>query len=700
HPVGFPDVDVKDDDPAWLNCKKTSILLKKYISTTSSDGPWSDAQDAANALEAIAEADAWYEIRVSNTGDADLTGVEVSDAKLGISNFPIPDASMVVGGSYVIGKGSPVEGALYKPKLCKETGYIDNEADVLGHPVGFPDVDVKDDDPAWLYCKSDPCELTLELECAVPAPPTGQECTNRPIQIVFEYTQTDCDATTNWQYERENGRVICNDRNPLLLNDDVVIRYVGNDSGLIVMDHVGGNLYALATDPVGGKLQSQSPFVIEDTFGATLQEISLHTSCSKPLAVDDQFGALKVVEITEQDGTVIGGVPAEPAWHTDLCSVYSDQTECKKRSTALGFRFNAGDCSQSANSQDSGKFECNDIVAPVGPGPYTLEFDSGGGVYWTDLVNPGDEFEVLALDDGRSDFASQTDWALYEGTTLLQVGTFHTSCSQNLFIGDFYGNLEVISFTNSEQGFVTANNAIDLRYTVKNTGTPDIDRICVGDDNATPGDVSDDVLVTPPDCDTIPDASDPLAKDQSRMYYRLGVPFTGDNPIFTAYAEGRNAQVDGEVCKATDPVEILVETRPTPIASCDTGKPQGLVFAYTGGDCSASTNEQEGKAKCEPSLGPGPVAGLPVEVTYRGKGKKHVTLWPEGEVVNKDDLVTLEASGKGKKGKKLESNTKLEIKQGGNTVQKLEIHTSCSKPLNVGDVFGSLTLMEFIPYQK
>jgi hypothetical protein len=334
-------------------------------------------------------------------------------------------------------------------------------------------------------------------------------------------------------------------------------------------------------------------------------------------------------------------------------------------------------------------------------------FNSGSGPYGNQTVNSGDEFEVFASDDGRSDFASQTDWELYDDFgTLLQTGTFHTSCSQNLFIGDKYGNLEVVSFTNSEQGYVTANNEIDLRYTVTNTGIPDISLICAGDDNATPVpaffDPADDVMVTPPygDCDVNPAPSDPLTSGQSREYFRTA-QLTGDS-IFTAYASGKNATDAGEVCRAVDPVTILVMTPPTPIGSCDDGKPRALLFEYTGADCSASNNSQEGKAKCEDKINPpGPGVG-PVEVKYAGKGEKHISVTPSGEVVVAGGLseVLIEASGKGKKGEKLESNTKLEIKQGETVLQKLEIHTSCSKPLNVGDVFGSLTLKEFVPAKK
>jgi uncharacterized repeat protein (TIGR01451 family) len=650
---------------------------------------WFDANTAATGPTATAPSDAEYRITVYNTGDTEIENVTVNDTALAGGPWAVPN--LAPGGQYVLDAGTFPE--LYVVDRCTIAGEFENVADVAANPVLLPSVPLSADDPAWLTCiKPDPCELTLDLQCALPPPPTGLVCTTRPMEIVFEYTGDDCTATTNQQ----EGRVLCtSDAAPLAA--DVDITYVGSDAGLITISPIGGNLWALTAPE---KLQSNSPLEIRDLNGNLLQSISMHTSCSKPLAVGDQFGAMKLVEMTEPDGTVIGGVPAGPDWQDD-CTVYNDRTECTKRSTALGFRFNAGNCDDAVggNTQDSGKYACTDIGGgPLGlPGPFQLQFNSGSGVYKTIQVSPGDEFEVLASEDGRSDFASQTDWDLYDetGTTLLQTGTFHTSCSQNLFIGDLYGNLEVVSFTNSEQGFVTANNEIDLRYTITNTGIPAIDYMCAGDDNATPADTSDDVVVTPIDCAT---NSDPMNPGAVRQYERTA-QLTGDS-TFMAWATAENATDPAEVCVSADAVTVLVMTPPTPEASCDTGKPKALLFEYTGDNCSATTNTQEGKAKCEDLVDPaGPGVG-PVMVKYTGKGSKHITVTPSGEdvVAGGTSEVWIEATGgKSKKGSKMESNTKLEITQGGVVLQKLEIHTSCSKPLNVGDQFGSLILKAFVP---
>jgi hypothetical protein len=124
---------------------------------------------------------------------------------------------------------------------------------------------------------------------------------------------------------------------------------------------------------------------------------------------------------------------------------------------------------------------------------------------------------------------------------------------------------------------------------------------------------------------------------------------------------------------------------PTP--SCETeGKPASLTFIFTGGTCAESANTQGSKFTCTDYA---PIApGQPVEVVYVGKDPGKFTITPEVVMVG-DELVidTTRAD--------FHSETKLELYQGGTLVQFLNIHTSCSAPLAVGDVFASLELVAF-----
>lgn len=155
---------------------------------------------------------------------------------------------------------------------------------------------------------------------------------------------------------------------------------------------------------------------------------------------------------------------------------------------------------------------------------------------------------------------------------------------------------------------------------------------------------------------------------------------------------------------APPPVYASISPLTPPISTtdiCANGKPMTLSFLYTGDLCSASSNSQGSKAVCTDGA---TAASGPVEIIYTGKdaGTK-IAITPgsgatTGEVINVGDSIVLTSSRTGKDGsaKGLHANSKFDIKQGGVIIQQLEIHTSCSVPLNVGDQFGSLQVTGFV----
>lgn len=82
----------------------------------------------------------------------------------------------------------------------------------------------------------------------------------------------------------------------------------------------------------------------------------------------------------------------------------------------------------------------------------------------------------------------------------------------------------------------------------------------------------------------------------------------------------------------------------------------------------------------------------PVQVVFT-KDESKLTATPNDESIRVGDWVRMVKND----GKKLPSDLKIEIRSNGSMLQSLKIHTSCSKPLNVDDQFGSLVLREFIP---
>ena len=135
--------------------------------------------------------------------------------------------------------------------------------------------------------------------------------------------------------------------------------------------------------------------------------------------------------------------------------------------------------------------------------------------------------------------------------------------------------------------------------------------------------------------------------------------------------------------------KVVIGDTPVPPASCADGKPQQLEFEYTGGSCGDTTNSQDGKFKCSDD----PAGAEPVEIVFTGKDASKVTVSPGGAAVNVGDLLSVASNN----GLKLPKAIKLEVRQGASTLQKLEIHASCSTSLDVDDVFGSLVLETFVP---
>ncbi|MFC1532529.1 hypothetical protein ACFL7M_04060 [Thermodesulfobacteriota bacterium] len=136
-------------------------------------------------------------------------------------------------------------------------------------------------------------------------------------------------------------------------------------------------------------------------------------------------------------------------------------------------------------------------------------------------------------------------------------------------------------------------------------------------------------------------------------------------------------------CFGTDPPgESVSECEVTipSLVECD-GKLKALVLKYMGGDCSNTTNWQEGKVTCI-----GDAALEPVRIVIT-KDATELTVFPDNESIMIGDEITIVANNE------LRADTQFDIVQGGVVLQSLKIHTSCSKPLSLGNRFGSVQVV-------
>jgi hypothetical protein len=125
----------------------------------------------------------------------------------------------------------------------------------------------------------------------------------------------------------------------------------------------------------------------------------------------------------------------------------------------------------------------------------------------------------------------------------------------------------------------------------------------------------------------------------------------------------------------------IPETPPPP--NC-LGKVRELRLRYTGGDCTIS-NDQDDKASCQGNdPGPGPVG---VTIT---KKPDEVLADPAAGILA-GEVVSIRPSDEDSDGR-LSSSIKFDVSGAGGT-QRIEIHTSCSKPLDLRDRFGSFEVV-------
>ncbi len=158
----------------------------------------------------------------------------------------------------------------------------------------------------------------------------------------------------------------------------------------------------------------------------------------------------------------------------------------------------------------------------------------------------------------------------------------------------------------------------------------------------------------------------------------------GDNSINNNF--GELVSCDLEITKTCDPCEVT-ELLP---ADCTTlGKPFTITFTYTGGGCAASNNDQSADT-CMGSVDPTKpvIITAPDNEDYLFTKDPMVPGTPSLEL-NIGDMFTVSAPGS--PSGKIDPNSLFVLTNSGGE-EVIGLHTSCSQPMGVDDVFGSLTI--------
>ena len=128
---------------------------------------------------------------------------------------------------------------------------------------------------------------------------------------------------------------------------------------------------------------------------------------------------------------------------------------------------------------------------------------------------------------------------------------------------------------------------------------------------------------------------------------------------------------------------------------CDGDKPAIICATYTGEDCSATVTAQDSdKFSCsgDPAFAPTVFVRASDEEDPNDNG---ANVWFEG-TVNLGEMFEINADNAGEDKLKAETFVHVFDMQGGNLLQVVEFHTSCSQPIRLGDQYGSIRIDCFV----
>ena len=327
-----------------------------------------------------------------------------------------------------------------------------------------------------------------------------------------------------------------------------------------------------------------------------------------------------------------------------------------------------------------------------------------GKVYFEGNVNIGDDFTASIASAGSS-FASNTYIYFYDnqGGPLLQQVQYHTSCSAPIILGAEALSATLVGYDGENGGLVTlpdpvyedANTApgpeaiigstVQFKYIVSNTGDEILSNVDLTDDK-----IASLTLVENGNGDEFLDPGEAWIYTGSE---------TAKEGVQTNKATA-TADLGSTELMAMDPANYTGIKNPPPSGDiCDLfGKPTALYFDYEP-STDVITGQDSGKAKVlftNPLNGGVDDDGTSFIVVtdeedaakaLAGNGDQYFRgMVDVGSIFIADD--TIDSFG---------STTVIHFfdNENGGLLQSVEYHTSCSQPIQIGDVIGNGTLVGY-----
>lgn len=308
-----------------------------------------------------------------------------------------------------------------------------------------------------------------------------------------------------------------------------------------------------------------------------------------------------------------------------------------------------------------------------------MVLDNDDVVVFAGIVTPGEVISFAAIGD---DFGSNI--------TLVDAGveilTIHTSCSDPIGAGSLFGDFEVLGGSSDDGGPLCVIipcgecygkvDALDLLY----TGSTPLDLEVQDNDDeivfaglVTPGEVVSFTSIGNDLGSNIHlfDAGDEILSIHTSCSDPIGISSVfGDFVVV-----GGSSEDGGAFCDLS-------------LDACgDNGKPESLEVVYTGRSCFATRTQQDfDKWSC---------SGDPDDEPF-----VHIIAYKDGSNVYFDGFVSIgeafliDSANAGQN--ELSSNTNVDVfALDGTPLQQVNFHTSCSQPLFVGDVYGSIEITGF-----
>lgn len=312
---------------------------------------------------------------------------------------------------------------------------------------------------------------------------------------------------------------------------------------------------------------------------------------------------------------------------------------CEQRATEITMVFNGGNCDRSFNVQSVDLFQCIDFNGgpPLEGTVFIRAVDTKGrGInYFSGAVDVGGSFRLF---DGGERLQADMSILISEGNMSggapLQLINWHSSCSRNLFLKDFYGSNQVVEWVNEEQGTVNCLRNLTYNYLIENNGdvnaellsltttvngrtedlTPQVANQVVGTmgtfttqfrvevDLTTRQQYTVDATLTG---QPIP-ANGQTCSDSDRLQFVAGTPPPPNFPT-PAFTQAPTATMvptpDPEVTSCTIDASVrcvlgndapcsILQALPASDLTCDLNNPIQFGFFYRGTSCSATTTNQ------------------------------------------------------------------------------------------------------------